>query len=309
MSANSKRHKAMHEITTQVETKLGTGKEGSEDGEFNWPWGITFDPINQQIIVSDTSNHRLQFFNRHDLSHLLTVGGPGCGKQLGQFNDPTGLAMQPHTNRLLVCDHDNHRLQVLSSSSSSLDHPCQPLYAIGSKEGNADGKFRDPFGVCCSPKGEMIVADTFNHRVQLFDPAGRFLTTFGTRGDRDTQLNRPFDVCYLSHHFAPSSSASSLLLLADHHNNRVSIWSGDSGRPQHIFNLKCNNYTRGVCVDLNGFVYVSVLPSFVCIYDPRKHYTMLQQLDGFNRPTGLCVDDHNTLMVADSSSHQVLFFD
>jgi len=265
------------------------------------PSGIIFDSINQQIIVSDTHNNRLRFFNRHDLSRIrfLIVGG-------SQLDGPTGLAIQSQTNHLVVCDTINYRLQMLSSLSSSLkSHRYQPLYAIGS-EGQADGKFHLPLGVCCSPKGEMMVADTHNHRIQIFDPAGRFLTTFGTGGYDDAQLNHPVALCYLSRHFAPSSSASSLLLVIDHGNNRVSVWSGDNGRPQHIFNLKCNHYTQGVCIDMNGLIYVSSWP--VCIYDPRKNYTMLQQLNGFNKPAGLCVDDHNTLMVADSDDHQVLFF-
>ena len=93
--------------------RLGTGQEGSANGEFNGPWGITFDFKNQQVIVSDYGNNRLQFFNRHDLTHLLTVGSKGTN--LGQFNYPLGLCIQPFTNHLLVCDSYNQRVQVWSA--------------------------------------------------------------------------------------------------------------------------------------------------------------------------------------------------
>ena len=71
-----------------------------------------------------------------------------------------------------------------------------------------------------------------------------------------------------------------------------------------------------VCVDLNGFVNVSCY-SHVCIYDPRKSYQLLQTLGDrygsapgqFNCPTGMCVDDLNTLMVVDHYNHRVQFFD
>ena len=117
---------------------------------------------------------------------------------------------------------------------------------------------------------------------------------------------------------APSSSASSLLLVTDYQNNRLSILSGDGH--QHITNIKMNDRPRGVCVDLNGFVNVSIdsSPSVVCIYDPRKSYQLLQTLGEdqrgslsgqFNYPTGMCVDDLNTLMVVDYSNHRVQFFD
>ena len=115
-------------------------------------------------------------------------------------------------------------------------------------------------------------------------------------------------------HFAPSSSASSLLLVIDRNNNRLSIWSADGH--QHITNIQM---IGDPCVDLNGFVNVSCSsPHVVCIYDPRKSYQLLQTLGDdkqgsapgqFNYPTGICVDDLNTLMVVDLFNHQVQFFD
>ena len=103
----------------------------------------------------------------------------------------------------------------------------------------------------------------------------------------------------------------------DHNNTRLSIWSGDGH--QHITNIQMNGYPRGVCVDLNGFVNVSCFSSHVVyVYDPRKSYQLLQTLGvgkrgsapgQFNYPTGMCVDDLNTLMVVDHGNHRVQFFD
>ena len=293
--------------------RLGTGKKGSANGEFYYPWGITFDSKNQRIIVSDEYNNRLQSFNRHDLTHLLSVGSKGT--YLGQFNSPQGLCIQPSTNHLLACDTWNHRVQVLSAD----DDKVQPIYSIGrtGRSSYGKGEFNDPFGTCCSPDGSFSVAEYFNHRVQRFDASGRFLTTFGSQGNNEDQFQCPIDICHLHHHFAPSSSASSLLLVTDNDNNRLSIWSGDGH--QHITNIQMKGKPRGICVDLNGFVNVSCgLPSVVCIYDPRKSYQLLQTLgDGqqgsapgqFNGPTSMCVDDLNTLMVVEYWNHRVQFFD
>ena len=297
---------------------LGTGKEGSANGEFNRPWGITFDSKNQQVIVSDEFNHRLQFFTRYDVTHLLTVGSKGIN--LGQLSYPRGLCIQSFTNHLLVCDFDNHRVQAWSANDD--EDKAQPIYAIGrtGQSSNAKGQFNDPYGVCCSSDGSFSVAEYENHRVQRFDASGRFLNTFGTQGKNEDQFHYPFDVCHLHHHFAPSSFASSLLLVADYINKRLSIWSGDGH--QHITNIQMSGCPRGVCVDLNGFVNVSCSgffrPHFVCIYDPRKSFALLQTLGDhfggsepgqFNFPTGMCVDDLNTLMVVDRNNHRVQFFD
>lgn len=101
-----------------------------------------------------------------------------------------------------------------------------------------------------------MVADTYNHRVQLLDVSGRFVHTFGKEGSGSLQLNAPYDVCELNRQFYPSSSASSLLLVADTVDSRVAMWSAD-GR-QAISQIDVGGWVYGVCVDLNGLVYVSV---------------------------------------------------
>ena len=70
-----------------------------------------------------------------------------------------------------------------------------------------------------------------------------------------------------------------------------------------------------------GVIFVNVScawPHVVCIYDPRKSFQLLQTLGDdrygsapgqFNIPTGMCVDDFNTLMVVDCNNHRVQFFD
>ena len=220
--------------------------------------------------------------------------------------------MQPHINQLLVCDYDNHRMQILSAIDE-----VQPVYAIGEAghKSNTKGAFNRPLGVCCSPDGSFAVADCGNHRVQRFDAGGRFLTTFGSYGDNEDQFNRPYDICALHHHFTPSSSASSLLLVTDRKNHRLSIWS--SGDSQHIASNQVIGCPRGVCVDLNGYVYVSVESHIIYVFDPRKS-NRLQTLGDYQAgsapgqlsyPAGMCVDDLNMLMVVEQGNHRVQFFD
>ena len=294
--------------------RLGTGQAGSANGEFNFPWGITFDSKNQRIIVSEYGNHRLQYFNPHDMTHYLSVGS--YGTNLGQLNSPRGFCIQPFTNHLLICERNNHQVQVWSID----DNKVQPIYAIGrtGQSNDTKGEFNHPNGVCCSSDGSFSVADCHNYRVQRFDASGRFLNTFGSEGKNEDQFQYPQDICHLQRHFAPSSSASSLLLVTDWNNNRLSIWSGDG--QQHITNIKMKCNPRGVCVDLNGFVNVSCggwWSHVVCIYDPRKSYQLLQPLGGeqgsqwgkFMYPSGMCVDDLNSLMVVDHYNHRIQFFD
>lgn len=256
------------------------------------------------------------------MSHIKSMGK--CGADLGEFNNPASLTIQPFTHHLIVCDEDNCRLQFLLSDPdhSSSSSKTTVLYVVGRKcevRSEAKGNFFRPSGVCCATNGDLIVADTFNDQVQILDAAGRFVTRFGSHGKEDGNFEFPCSVHILHRHFSPSSAASSMLLVGDHHNKRVSIWSQD-GR-QHLSNLSVAGYARALCVDLNGYLHVSCgeMHNSVQIFDPRNSFTMVQQLGEihgdlgaergeFYYPTGMCVDGQNTLMVCDTGNHRVQFF-
>ena len=44
--------------------------------------------------------------------------------------------------------------------------------------GNGAGQFDTPHGIAVSPKDEVYVADRGNRRIQVFDPAGKFIRQF-----------------------------------------------------------------------------------------------------------------------------------
>ncbi len=110
---------------------------------------------------------------------------------------------------------------------------------------------------------------------------------------------------------------NSILCVADFINSRVSVWSGDG--QEQLFNLQVSGNARGLCVDLHGYLHVSCgHPSHVVqIFDPRQSFRLIQtlgkrgkggegtRLGEFNYPTGMCVDNHNTLMLCDSSNHRI----
>jgi len=80
---------------------------------------------------------------------------------------------------------------------------CLPLCAEGKAEGRTlamkylasvlclPGLFTEPSGVAVNAQNDIIVADTNNHRIQIFDREGRFKFQFGDQGKRDGQLMYP----------------------------------------------------------------------------------------------------------------------
>lgn len=57
--------------------------------------------------------------------------------------------------------------------------------------GVMEGQFTEPSGVAVNSQNDIIVADTNNHRIQIFDREGRFKFQFGECGKRDGQLLYP----------------------------------------------------------------------------------------------------------------------
>ena len=113
------------------------------------------------------------------------------GVDLGQFNHPRGLAVGPEGD-VYVVDSDNHRVQVfddqgtflrawgsrcdLSTGQGCLDPDGDGPLAPG------DGQFLEPWGVAVSDDGRVYVADTWNHRLQVFDIDGTFQAKWGSYG-------------------------------------------------------------------------------------------------------------------------------
>jgi hypothetical protein len=115
--------------------------------------------------------------------------------------------------------------------------------------------------------------------------------------------------------------------VADHENNRLSVWSVTSNHHHHepLFHIPVADRARGVCVDLKGLVYVSCGGGWddynvVEVREPRMGFRLLQTLGRedrkmgsgvgeFNLPMGMCVDENNSLLVADALNHRVQFFD
>ena len=62
------------------------------------------------------------------------------------------------------------------------------------KRGSETGSFTWPRSVAVGPDGSVVVADSSNHRVQVFDSNGRFLHAFGKQGSGDGELDNPAGV-------------------------------------------------------------------------------------------------------------------
>jgi DNA-binding beta-propeller fold protein YncE len=81
--------------------------------------------------------------------------------------------------------------------------------------GQDDGQFNRPAGIALDAAGHVFVADSGNHRVQVFALNGEFLEAFGQHGMGDGQFQRPIAIGVF---------AGNIYVL-DYLNNRVQVWT------------------------------------------------------------------------------------
>ncbi len=128
------------------------GSTGSGNGQFNDPRGITVDTAGNVLVV-DSGNNRVQVlgFDGSQFTYLRTL--------TGNFNAPTGAAA--YHGWIVVADTSNNLVKVFDPSGA-----LQGVYTTpDSQVLEAGVPFQEPRGVAVDSRGEIIVADTGNHRV------------------------------------------------------------------------------------------------------------------------------------------------
>uniref|UniRef100_UPI00398E5506 RING finger protein nhl-1-like n=1 Tax=Pristiophorus japonicus TaxID=55135 RepID=UPI00398E5506 len=180
---------------------------------------------------------------------------------------------------------------------------------IGSK-GSDLGHFTWPRGVAVTPEGHLVVADSSNHRVQIFDRGGRFLRSFGSYGSSEGEFDCLAGVA-VSH--------QGWIITADRYNHRLQVFDS-VGRFIRAFGREgaCNgnlSYPWGVAIDGMGFIYVC---------DKDNHRLQLFTLDGhfvckfgqrgtgdgqLDQPHYVAIGPRNQVVVSDSGNHRVQIFD
>ena len=131
--------------------------------------------------------------------------------------DPSG--------RRFLSDEFNHRIVV--------EEPDGRAWTFGQRGAGA-GAFRFPRGLALVPgttaeATRLFVADTWNHRVQVFDGRGRMKLAFGGVGDGRGQFRAPADLVIARPElpWEADGGAVSVLVVADQWNGRLQVFELD----------------------------------------------------------------------------------
>ena len=181
--------------------------------------------------------------------------------------------------------------------------------------GPDDPGFRSPRAVSLDLFGNVFVADTGNHRVVHFDPAGRVVFAFGDYGWDVGEFSDPTDVC---------AREGFRLFVVDEGNERIQEFDiGDSSPEGAVFPFREGQgigtealvRPHRMEIDAEGRIYVSdTLSHYVWIFAPTGE--LVVRLGGpgeaagqFREPAGVTVGPGGRVYVADPGNSRIQVFD
>lgn len=174
----------------------------------------------------------------------------------GEFRSAEGLAVG-FDDTIVVADRNNHRVQLfdkngnfLASRGRSYQQLLEDPFGGGS---SGLGQFSSPGDVATTAGGYVVVADSGNHRIQVFTGYLNILVSFfGSEGSNPGQFRWPSAVAV---------DSADRILVGDAGNNRVQIFDmwgnfisefGRTGDGPGEFAL-----IKGLAVDDHGRIYVT----------------------------------------------------
>jgi predicted membrane-bound mannosyltransferase len=260
---------------------------------------------NGRIFVADSGNHRIQVFDADGT--FLTSWGENGGAP-GQFNEPWGIAVDGEF--VYVADTWNHRIQKFT-------HDGQLAGVFGASgapgdnaETNGLGLFFGPRDITLYGDNQLLVTDTGNHRIQILDRDGTFVSQVGSQGGLLGQFYEPVGM---------TTGLNDEVFLADTWNGRiqqltrdlfaynewqVNAWSGNS----------INNKPY-LAADRDGRIYLTDPEGYrIIIYNSVGTYLgrfgeFGTESDKFGLPTGIFIDGEDNIYIADAGNNRILKFD
>merc|ERR1719187_502139 len=169
--------------------------------------------------------------------------------------------------------------------------------------GILEGQFTEPSGVAVTEENEIIVADTNNHRIQVFDKEGNFKFQFGEVGKRDGQLLYPNRVAVVA-------TSGDIVVTERSPTHQVQIFT-KFGHFIRKFGADILQHPRGVAVDPWGrIVVVEYKVMRVVIFDMQGNvlakFSCSRHLEF---PNGVAVNDNQEVFISDNRAHCVKVFD
>jgi len=214
----------------------GTGKAGySGDGgpadqaQFNIPMCGVIDPSGKFMVIADIVNHRVR---RIDLATKVITTIAGNGKK-GLPRDGDDALHAPMGDARAACVAKDGTVYVLLRGGNALaavkDGKVTVVVNKAGKAGPAtdgpaaDATMRGPKYVTMDAMGNVLILDTENHCLRLFDPVKQTIRTIVGNGKKGSAVGADWAGTQLNRPHGARIGPDGRLYVTDTENNRILI--------------------------------------------------------------------------------------
>jgi DNA-binding beta-propeller fold protein YncE len=144
------------------------------------PMGLALD-ADERLYVVEQEKRGISVFDRQ-------------GKQVrfithASLERPSGIAIDRQRGKIYVADtghtkSKDHLVRIFNMAGDL-------VATIGHGKGEAPGQFLFPTYLTLDGRGNLYVTDTLASRVQMFDPDGKYVKSFGQRGNSWGMFDKP----------------------------------------------------------------------------------------------------------------------
>ena len=256
------------------------------------PYGVAVSD-DGHVIVTEWNGHCITVVDREG-KKVKSFTSSGNMK----FSKPRGVAITPD-NFILVTD--NHKIQKLTMDGK--------LIASVGQQGSKPLEFNYPIGITISPTtGQIYVADTNNHHIQVLNPDLTFSYSFGSTGSAEGQFILPWFIAI---------DNQGLVYVSDSLNHRIQVFTSEGkyisqfgtcgsgpGQLQSPTGLVINNNLLYVVERDNSRVSIFTTDGqFVSSFGERGN-----KKDPFSNPYGITLDNEGYLYICDLSNNRLVMY-
>jgi ABC-type Fe3+ transport system permease subunit len=165
------------------------GCRGTNEGCFILPRAVAVNSRGELLITEYMGSERVQRF----ANQRSEVGGR-------KSEEPSPLPPLPSDGK----------------GGQQTDRP-RLLQVIG-RAGTGPGEFNRPEGICVDAQDRIYVADSCNHRIQIFSRDGKFIRQYGRAGSGWGELSYPYDIAVDAHGYQ---------YVCEFGNSRIQVFDAD----------------------------------------------------------------------------------
>ncbi len=176
------------------------GCKGTNEGCFMLPRGIAENSHGDFFVSEYMGAERVQRFavgtnETPNAQHPTpNIQSAPLTPALSPSEGERGNTNWPYTKLDAPLAAQTSQSQNHAGSETGAPHVGTTLLQVIGHAGTAPGEFNRAEGVCLDAQDRLYVADSCNHRIQVFTPDGKFLREFGKPGTKLGELSYPYDV-------------------------------------------------------------------------------------------------------------------